>query len=79
MQAAETRKVSASSQKAHSIGNCEAISPAAAKPIAVEPKSAIERNEFAAASSSSDATSGITASWAGSKNCLTPAFISTIT
>jgi len=47
--------------------------PAPAKPIAVEPKAAIDRNEFAAASSSSLAISGMRLSWAGSKNCLMPA------
>ena len=47
--------------------------PAPANPIAVEPKEAIDRNELAAASSSSLASSGIKLSWAGSKNCLTPA------
>ena len=46
--------------------------PAPANPMAVEPNDAIERNEFAAASSSSLAISGIRLSCAGSKNCLTP-------
>ena len=49
--------------------------PAPANPIAVDPNEAIDRNEFAAASSSSLAISGIRLSWAGSKNCLTPALI----
>ena len=53
--------------------------PAAANPIAVEPNDAIDRNELAAASSSSLAISGMRLSWAGSKNCLTPALISSRT
>ena len=55
---------------------CSASSPAPANPIAVEPNDAIDRNELAAASSSSLASSGIRLSWAGSKNCLTPALSS---
>ena len=47
--------------------------PAPANPIAVEPNEAIDRNELAAASSSSLAISGMRLSWAGSKNCFTPA------
>ena len=47
--------------------------PAAANPIAVDPNDAIDRNEFADESSSSVASSGIRLSYAGSKNCLTPA------
>ena len=58
--------------------NC-ASSPASAKPIAVEPNWAIAISELAAASSSSLATSGRTASLAGSKNCLTDDESSTIT
>ncbi len=50
--------------------------PAPAKPMAVDPKEAIDRNELAAASSSSLAISGMRLSCAGSKNCLTPAFSS---
>ena len=48
-----------------------AIKPEAAKPIAVAPKELIAINELAAASSCSEATSGSTLSWAGSKNCPT--------
>jgi hypothetical protein len=47
--------------------------PATANPIAVDPKDAIDRNELADESSSSVASSGIRLSYAGSKNCLTPA------
>ena len=70
--AAEKRNVSASMQKAIAISPVEARNPAPANPIAVEPNELIDRNEFAAASSSSVATSGIRLSWAGSKNCFTP-------
>jgi hypothetical protein len=41
--------------------------------MAVDPNDAIDRNELADRSSSSVASSGIRLSWAGSKNCLTPA------
>ena len=53
--------------------------PAAANPTAVEPNDLIERNASAAASSSSSATSGITLSWAGSKNWATAEFRRMIT
>ena len=59
--------------KAHTSPTLPASRPAPAKPIAVDPKLAMDRNEFAAASSSSLAISGMRLSWAGSKNCLTPA------
>jgi hypothetical protein len=59
--------------KAHVRPTVDARSPAPAKPMAVEPKAAIDRKALAAASSSSFAISGIRLSWAGSKNCLTPA------
>ena len=61
---------------AHVRSTVLASRPAPAKPIAVEPNEAIDRNELAAASSSSLAISGIRLSWAGSKNCLTPALSS---
>ena len=54
----------------------EASRPAPANPMAVDPKAAMDRNALAAASSSSLAISGMRLSWAGSKNCLTPAFSS---
>ncbi len=53
--------------------------PASAKPMAVDPNWAMAINEFAAASSSSEAISGSTLSLAGSKNCWTDAESSTIT
>ncbi len=59
---------------AHWSPTVPASRPAPANPTAVEPNEAIDRNEFAAASSSSLAISGIRLSCAGSKNCLTPAF-----
>ncbi len=59
MQPAENRNVSASIQNAQSTENADASSPAAAKPIAVEPNEAIDRYALAAASSSSVAISGI--------------------
>ena len=58
---------------AHWSPTVPASRPAPANPIAVEPNEAIDRNEFAAASSSSLAISGMRLSCAGSKNCLTPA------
>jgi len=71
MHAAEKTNVTASNQNARS-RLIEARSPAAAKPTAVDPNELIERKAFAEASSSSEATSGSTLCWAGSKNCLTP-------
>ena len=73
MQPAEKRNDAASRMNAHCRPTVPASSPAPANPIAVDPNDAIDRNELAAASSSSLATSGIRLSWAGSKNCLTPA------
>ena len=61
--------------KAHCSPSVPARRPAPANPTAVEPKDAIDRKEFAAASSSSLATSGMRLSCAGSKNCLMPAFV----
>jgi hypothetical protein len=77
MQTAETMKVVASNQNAR-FRLIEASSPAAANPIAVEPNELIDRKALAAASSSSEATSGRTLCSAGSKNCLTPLAIRTI-
>ena len=74
MQAAEKMNVPASMMNAHWSPTVLASSPAPANPMAVDPNDAIERKELAAASSSSLAISGIRLSWAGSKNCLTPAF-----
>ena len=59
MQPAENTNVSESIQNAHSMLNAEASRPAPANPMAVEPNEAIERKALAAASSSSDAISGI--------------------
>ncbi len=73
MHPAAKRNDAASMTKAHTSPTLPASRPAPAKPIAVDPKLAMDRNEFAAASSSSLAISGIRLSWAGSKNCLTPA------
>ena len=73
MQAAENRNVRASIQNAQLMLYALAISPAAANPMAVDPNDAICRNAFAAVSSSSLAISGMSASYAGSKNCFTPA------
>ena len=73
MQNAETTKVRESIQNAQRMSNAAASRPAAAKPMAVDPNEAIWRNALAAVSSSSDAISGISASYAGSKNCLMPA------
>ncbi len=67
MSSAENRKVSASSQNAHSMGIVDAMNPDAANPTAVDPNELIDIIELAAASSSSGATSGSTASLAGSK------------
>ena len=53
--------------------------PRAGEPDRVDPNEAIDRNELAAASSSSLAISGIRLSCAGSKNCLTPALNSSRT
>ena len=64
---------------AHCSPTLPASSPAPAKPIAVEPNEAIDRNALAAASSSSLAISGMRLSCAGSKNCLTPALNSSST
>ena len=64
---------------AHAGRPCSPAGPAPANPIAVEPNEAIDRNELAAASSSSLAISGMRLSWAGSKNCLTPALSSSST
>ena len=75
MQPAEKRNVAASMMNAQFSPTVLASRPAAANPMAVEPNDAIDRNEFAAASSSSLAISGIRLSCAGSKNCLTPALI----
>ena len=72
MQPAAKRKVPASMMNAHVRPTVPASRPAAANPMAVEPNDAIDRNEFAAASSSSLAISGIRLSCAGSKNCLIP-------
>ncbi len=58
-QPAENRNVRASIQKANRMSNAAASSPAPAKPIAVDPNEAIERNALAAVSSSSLAISGI--------------------
>ena len=68
-QAAEKRNVSASRQNAQSMLNAVASRPDRAKPIEVEPNELIMIQEFAAASSSSVATSGRSASLAGLKNC----------
>src|SRR3954470_12791334 len=73
MQPAEKTNVSASIQNAQRTSIADSR-PAAANPIAVDPNDAIDRNAFAALSSSSLAISGISASYAGSKNILTPAF-----
>ena len=64
---------------AHCSPTVLASRPAPAKPMAVEPNAAIDRNALAAVSSSSLAISGMSESWAGSKNCLTPAFSSSRT
>ena len=72
MQPAAKRKVAASMMNAQVRPTVLASRPAAANPMAVEPNEAIDRNEFAAASSSSLAISGIRLSCAGSKNCLIP-------
>ena len=77
MQAApQTTNETASMMNAHSMPTVLASRPAPANPMAVEPNEAIDRNEFADASSSSLASSGIRLSWAGSKNCLMPALSS---
>ena len=68
MSAAEKRNERASSQNAHSMGRVDAMNPDAANPTAVDPNELIDIIELAAASSSSGATSGRTASLAGSKN-----------
>ena len=73
MQPAANRNEAASMMNAQVRPTLPASRPAPAKPIAVEPNEAIDRNELAEASSSSLATSGMRLSWAGSKNCLTPA------
>ena len=73
MKAAAIRKVPASRMNAQVSPMVPASRPAPANPMAVDPNDAIDRNEFAAASSSSLAISGIRLSCAGSKNCLTPA------
>ena len=70
---AHTTKDPASMMNAQVRSTVLASRPAAAKPMAVEPNDAMDRNEFAPASSSSLAISGIRLSWAGSKNCFTPA------
>ena len=59
MQPAENRNVRASIQNAHSMLKADASRPAPANPIAVDPNDAIERKALAAASSSSDAISGM--------------------
>ncbi len=74
MSPAATTNEMASRMNAHWSPTVLASRPAPAKPIAVEPNAAIDRNALAADSSSSLAISGISESWAGSKNCLTPAF-----
>ena len=79
MRAAATTKEIESRTNAHWSPIVLARSPAPAKPMAVEPNAAIERNAFAAESSSSLAISGMSESWAGSKNCFTPAFASSRT
>jgi hypothetical protein len=76
MQPAANRNDAASSRNAHCSPTVPASRPAPANPTAVEPNPAIDRNELAAASSSSLAISWIRLSWAGSKNCLTPALSS---
>ena len=65
-----------SRMNAHWMPTVLARRPAPAKPMAVEPNAAIDRKAFAADSSSSVASSGMMLSYAGSKNCLTPALIS---
>ena len=69
IQAAENTNEAASRKNAQRISVAPAIRPEAAKPTAVAPKELIAIKEFAAASSCSEATSGSTLSWAGSKNC----------
>ena len=78
IRAPANRNVAASMKNTSSTENC-ANSPASAKPMAVDPNWAIAISELAAASSSSLATSGRTASLAGSKNCLTDDESRTIT
>ena len=79
MSPAEMTNVTASIQKAHATENWAVISPAMAKPMAVDPNCAIAISELAAPSSSSLAISGRTLSFAGSKNCWTDAESSTST
>ena len=67
--AADTRNVTASSQNAQSMSKAVASRPDSANPTEVDPNELIMIQEFAAASSSSVATSGRTASLAGLKNC----------
>ena len=76
---AHTTNDAASMMNAQVRSTVLASRPAPAKPMAVEPNEAMDRNEFAAASSSSLAISGIRLSWAGSKNCFTPALRSSRT
>ena len=76
MQPAAKTNDTASMMNAHCSPTLPASNPAPAKPMAVEPNEAIDRNEFAAASSASLAISGMRLSCAGSKNCLMPALTS---
>jgi hypothetical protein len=74
----ENPKVSASKKNGRWMSTLDR-KPARAKPTAVEPNELIDRNEFAEASSSSDAISGMMLSQAGSKNCRTIAAKNRIT
>ena len=73
MQPAEKTNVAESMMNAQYRSTVLASRPAAAKPMAVDPNEAMDRNELADNNSSSLASSGIRLSCAGSKNCLTPA------